>query len=128
MAGRGDVSQTHVAWSLNKAVPQNPSPLLVGDELYLVSDKGIGSCLDARIGRLHWRERLGGEYYASPLYADGRIYFLNDSGETTVIAPGVSFQKLASNKLEGRSLASPSVSGSAIYFRTDHHLYRIEKK
>lgn len=126
--GRGDVSQTHVAWSLNKAVPQNPSPLLVGDALYLVSDKGIGSCLDARTGRLNWSERLGGEYYASPLYADGRIYFLNDSGETTVIAPGVSFQKLASNKLEGRSLASPSVSGSAIYFRTDRHLYRIEKK
>ncbi len=126
--GRGDVSKTHVAWSLNKAVPQNPSPLLVGDELYLVSDKGIGSCLDARSGKLHWSERLGGEYYASPLYADGRIYFLNDSGETTVIAPGVSFKKLASNKLEGRSLASPAVSGKAIYFRTDHHLYRIEEK
>jgi outer membrane protein assembly factor BamB len=126
--GRGDVTKTHVAWSLNKAVPQNPSPLLVGNELYLVNDKGICSCLDARSGKLHWSERLGGAYYASPLYADGRIYFLNDSGETTVIAPGVSFKKLASNKLEGRSLASLAVSGKAIYFRTDHHLYQIEKK
>ena len=126
--GRGDVSKTHVAWSLKKAAPENPSPLLVGDELYLVSDKGIGSCLDARTGKLHWMERLGGEYYASPLYADGRIYFLNLSGETTVIAPGVSFKKLASNELEGRSFASPAVSGKAIYFRTEHHLYRIEKK
>ena len=126
--GRGDVTNSHVVWSVRKAVPNNPSPLLVGNELYMVSDKGIGSCLDARTGKLHWRERLGGNYSASPIFADGRIYFANEEGVTTVLAPGPRFRKLASNKLDGRIMASPAVSGKAIYLRTDRHLYRIERK
>ena len=125
--GRGDVTKSHVVWSVRKAVPNNPSPLLVGNELYMVSDKGIGSCLDARTGKLHWRERLGGNYSASPIFADGRIYFPNEEGVTTVLAPGPRFRKLASNKLNGRIMASPAVSGKAIYLRPDHHLYRIER-
>lgn len=139
--GRGDVTKTHVVWDILRApVPRNPSPLLVGDELYLISDNGMASCLDARTGKLHWREELAGAsaafdpsgravgYYASPLYADGRIYFLNNNGETTVIAPGGAFKKLASNKLEGHTLASLAVSGTALYLRSDRHLYRIEKR
>ena len=126
--GRGDVTKSHVVWSVRKAVPNNPSPLLVGNELYMVSDKGIGSCLDARTGKLHWRERLGGNYSASPIFADGRIYFANEEGVTTVLAPGPRFRKLASNKLDGRIMASSAVSGKAIYLRTDRHLYRIEQK
>ena len=87
--GHGDVTRTHVAWSLRQSVPQNPSPLIVGDELYLFSDKGIASCLDARTGKLHWRERLGVGGYASPVFADGRIFFWNEDGETTVVAPEI---------------------------------------
>ncbi len=121
--GKGEV-----AWSVRKNVPQNPSPLLVGDELYLVSDKGIASCLDARTGNVNWEERLDGDHSASPLAADGRIYFTNEDGVTTVVAPGVRFRKLAVNQLEGRTLASFAVSGKAIYLRTDHHLYRLEDK
>ena len=93
--GRGDVTKTHVAWSFKKNVPQNPSPLLVGDELYFVNDRGPGSCLNRRTGKLHWQERIGGGFYASPVAADGRIYFFNDEGTTTVIATGTKFQRLA---------------------------------
>lgn len=126
--GHGDVSQTHVAWSHRQAVPQNPSPLLAGGELYLVNDKGVASCLDARTGTLHWRERLGESFYASPIVADGRIYFPAEDGVTTVIEAGTRFKKLATNKLDGRMMASPAVAGKAIYLRTDRHLYRIESR
>jgi len=126
--GKGDVTDTHVAWSVKKGVPHNPSPLLVGDELYLVSDRGIASCLDAATGEEIWQERVGGNYSASPIFADGRIYLLNEDGGTTVVAAGREFKELAKNQLEGRTLASPAVSGHAIYLRTDTHLYRIEGK
>ncbi len=71
--GRGDVTESHVAWVVKRGAPYTPSPLLVGDELYVVSDLGIATCLDAVTGRVHWQTRLGGNYSASPVYADGRI-------------------------------------------------------
>ena len=126
-AGTGDITESHVVWSVRKAVPNNPSPLLVGDELYMVSDKGIASCLDARTGALRWRERLGGNFSASPISADGRIYFFSEEGVTTVLAPGRHFRKLATNKLDGQIMASPAISGTAIYLRTDQHLYCIDR-
>src|SRR4029077_199591 len=76
LGGSGDVTDTHLAWTLTKGAPLNPSPLLVGDELYLVSDRGVATCVDAKTGTEHWQERVGGNYSASPLLADGRIYFL----------------------------------------------------
>ena len=85
--GTGDVTKTHVAWTLKRAAPLTPSPLLVGDELYLVNDIGIASCLDAKTGAPYWVARLGGNYSASPVVADGRIYFLSEEGVATVIAP-----------------------------------------
>ena len=108
-------------------MPLNPSPLLVGEELYLVSDRGIASCIDARTGKHHWQERLAGEFSASPVYADEKIYLLNEEGEVTVLGLGTEFKKLATNRLPGRTLASIAVHGRAIYLRTDTHLYRIEK-
>src|SRR5262249_44197193 len=66
--GHGDVTSTHVAWTIKKAAPHTPSLLLVGDELYLVSDKGIATCVDARTGQEHWQERIGGSFSASPLF------------------------------------------------------------
>ena len=101
---------------------------MLGDELYLVNDRGIATCLDARTGQRHWQNRVGGDFSASPLYADGRIYFLDENGKTTVIAPGREFKVLATNALDGRSLASLAVWGKSIYLRTDTHLYRIEKQ
>jgi outer membrane protein assembly factor BamB len=115
-------------WTLKRGAPLTPSPLVAGDNLYVVSDNGIATCLHARTGAIHWRERLGGNFSASPVYADGRIYFLNEDGGTTVVAPGEQFQKLATNLLDGRTLASIAVSGGALFIRTDKNLYRLEKR
>jgi outer membrane protein assembly factor BamB len=124
--GTGDVTKTHIAWSADRAVPHTASPLLVGDELYIVSDIGIATCFDARTGAVHWQSRLGGNYSASPVFADGRIYFQSEEGATTVIAPGKQLRRLATNTLDGDMLASMAISGSAIFIRTDTHLYRIQ--
>ncbi|HKX32614.1 MAG TPA: PQQ-binding-like beta-propeller repeat protein [Blastocatellia bacterium] len=123
--GRGDVTQSHLAWTLKRGVPLTPSPLLIGDELYLVSDNGIASCLDAKTGTAHWQVRLGGNHSASPVYADGRIYFLSEEGESVVIAPGRQYKALATNQLDGRTLASMAVSGGSIFVRSETHLYRL---
>lgn len=125
--GSGDVTDSHLGWNMKKAAPLNPSPLLIGEELYLVSDNGIASCLDAVTGTLHWQERLGGNFSASPTYADGRIYLLDEEGTTTILDPGREFKKLATNTLDGRTLATPAFVDREIYLRTDSHLYRIQK-
>ena len=123
--GRGDVTRTHTAWTLRRGAPLTPSPLLVGDELYLVTDFGIATCLDARTGEIHWQERLGGNHSASPVFADGRIYFQNETGVTRVIAPGTEFTLLATSELDGATLASPAVADGSFFIRTESHLYRI---
>ena len=123
--GTGDVTKSHIAWTLTRSAPHTPSPILVGDELYLVNDAGIATCLDARTGAILWQERLGGNYSASPVAADGRIYFLAEEGVATVIAPGKVFRRLALNRLDGTTLASMAVAGGAIFIRSDSHLYRI---
>jgi outer membrane protein assembly factor BamB len=125
--GRGDVTNSQLAWQTSRAAPLTPSPLVAGGELYMVSDNGIASCLDAQSGRVHWQQRLGANFSASPVLAGGRIYFLSEEGETTVIEPGVTFKRLAVNRLDAQTLASPAVSGGAIYIRSAGHLYRIEE-
>jgi len=126
--GTGDVTRTHVAWSLKRGAPLTPSPLAVGDELYVVNDGGIASCIDAESGAVIWQQRLGGTYSASPVFADGRIYFLAEQGATVVIAPGRDFRRLAINTLDGGLLASMAISSGSLYLRTDSHLYRITER
>jgi outer membrane protein assembly factor BamB len=123
--GRGDVTDTHVAWSIRQGTPQNPSPLIVGHELYLVSDQGLSSCLDARTGRAYWQRRVGGAYSASPLYADGKLYLQDEEGTGVVLKAGREFAVLARNALSERSLASCAATDGALYIRTEQHLYRI---
>ena len=123
--GEGDVTRSHIAWTLQRAAPLTPSPILVGDELYVVNDVGIATCLDARTGTVRWVQRLGGNYSASPVAADGRIYFLSEEGVATVIEPGTVFRKIATNTLDGDMLASMAVSGGSIFIRSAEHLYRI---
>lgn len=123
--GKGDVTKSGIAWTLKRGAPLTPSPLLVGEELYLVSDNGIASCVDAQTGAPHWQVRLGGNHSASPLFADGRIYFLSEEGESTVIAPGKEFKTLAKNQLDGQTLASMAVSSGSIFIRSQSHLYRL---
>ncbi len=123
--GQGDVTESHVLWKLAKGAPKTPSLLLVGDELYFVSDGGIASCVDAKTGRVHWAERVGGNYSASPLFADGRIYLQNEEGVGVVLAPGKTFHELARNSLGERTLASCAVTDGALFIRTEAHLYRV---
>ncbi len=128
--GRGDVTATNKAWNLTKSgiVPLDVSPLVVGDELYIISDSGIGTCLDATTGKQHWQQRLGAKFWASPVYADGRIYCLDEEGTSTVLAPGKKFEKLATNKLDDKAQASPAIVDGVIFLRTAKHLYRIEQQ
>lgn len=125
--GKGDVSKSKVVWKLDRGVPLTPSPLLVGNELYMVTDNGIATCVDAKTGKEYWRARVGGNHSASPIYVDGRIYFLSEEGESVVIAPGQQLKHLATNQIEGRTLASMAVSGGSIFIRSETHLYRIRK-
>jgi outer membrane protein assembly factor BamB len=127
--GQGDVTDTHVAWTLKKGAPHTPSPLLVGDELYLVSDGGIGSCLDAKTGKVHWQERIsGGGYSASPILADGKVYFQSEDGHGTVVKASTKFEVLGKSEMGERTLASYAAADGALFLRTDKHLYRIEAK
>jgi outer membrane protein assembly factor BamB len=123
--GKGDVTRSHVAWAMNRGVSLTPSPLLVGGELYMVSDNGIVTCLDARRGEVVWQHRLNGGFSASPVFADGRIYFQSEEGITTVMAPGRAAKVLSENALDAPTLASMAVASGSVFLRTATHLYRI---
>lgn len=118
-------SEPEVVWRHAKQVPNVSSPVLVDDELYFVSDKGIATCLDARSGTSHWVERIGKSYWASPIYGDGHIYFFDRDGTTTVVAADKKFQRVAVNKLNGRQLATVAAVDGALVLRTEESLYRI---
>ena len=124
--GTGDVTDTHVKWKADRAVPHTPSLLLIDRELYLISDKGVASCLDATTGSVHWTERVGGNFSASPVFADGKIYLQSEQGDTTVIRPGTTYDELAKNSLGERTLASFAIADSALFIRTESALYRID--
>jgi outer membrane protein assembly factor BamB len=123
--GHGNVTGTHVAWQTKRSVPKRSSPLLFDAALYMVADNGVASCLDARTGKLHWTQRLGGSYSAAPVAADGHIYFFSEEGATDVITPGPEFARVAKNSLEGRIMSTPAFVDGAILLRTDTHLYSI---
>jgi outer membrane protein assembly factor BamB len=125
--GQGDVTETHVAWQTDKYVPHTPSPAVVGKSLFLISDQGIATCRDVATGELHWRERLGGKYSASPLVANGLIYIQSEEGECCVYEAAEEFLEQSRNDLGERSLASFAVWERAFYIRTMDHLYCIRK-
>ena len=125
--GKGNVTRSHVAWTLSRGAPLTPSPLLVGDDLYIVTDTGIASNVDARTGAVRWQHRLGGSVSASPVLADGRIFFLDEEGRTTVVTPGPTFEAVGVNALDGATLASMAVASQSFFIRTATHLYRISE-
>lgn len=124
---KGDVTESHLAWKLTKRVPLNPSPLLVNDLLYLVSDDGVMSCVEAESGESVWQQRIGGAYSSSPTFADGRVYVQSEAGETLVIEPGREFREVARSQVGERTFASYAVAGESIYLRTESNLLRLQR-
>ena len=124
--GQGDVTDTHIAWELKRGAPLNPSPLLVGDEIYLVADNGIATCLDAATGKQHWQERIGGNFSSSPLAAEGRIYLQSEEGVGIVLKASTTFEELSRNDLGERTLASYAVAeDGSLLIRTEQALVKV---
>jgi outer membrane protein assembly factor BamB len=113
-------------WRVGRSMPSKPSPLLVGEMVFVVDDGGLVTCLKALTGQEIWRERIGGNYSASPLLAEDRLYFFSEEGKATVVKAARQYEKLAENKLESGFMASPAVAGRSLILRTKTHLYRIE--
>ena len=125
--GKGTITDSHIAWKVKRSVPNKPSVLVVKDRIYMVDDGGIATCLNLRTGEQIWNERVGGNYSASPIYADGRIYFLSEEGKTVVVRAADTFEVLAENQLDDGFMSSPAVFGDALILRTKSHLYRVEE-
>jgi outer membrane protein assembly factor BamB len=125
VGGQGDVTDTHVAWSLSRGAPHTPSLVLVGEELYMVSDGGVASCVDAKTGRVHWQERVGGNYSSSPIHGAGRVYFQNEEGTAVVLKAGTNFQSLATNILGERTLATYAATDGALFIRTAENVHKV---
>ncbi len=126
--GSGDVTDTHIVWRETKTMPSKPSPLIVGGRMFTIHDQGVATCLDARTGESVWQDRVGGNFSASPLFAEGRIYLFGEDGKTTVIAADGEYRVLAENQLPDGIMASPAVVGQSLFLRTATHLYRLEER
>lgn len=127
---RGKLGETNLVWEQKKGMPKVPSMIYLSPHLYAITDGGIATCMNGKTGEIVWQERVGGNFSASPVAADGKIYFLADDGTMTVIEAGKEFKVLAKNSLGvGEKLqASPALSQGSIYIRTAQNLYRIGKK
>ncbi len=115
-----------VAWRSKRNVPKKPALLLVDGLLFGIDDNGVATCWEASTGTSLWNERVGGNYSASPVCADGRIYFCSEQGKTTVVAAAREFRKLAENQLGDGYMASPAIVGNALLLRSKSGLYRVE--
>lgn len=123
--GEGDVTDSHIAFTIDRNVPLNPSLLSVDTSIYMISDNGILTCLDGLTGEVVWRERVGGNFSSSLLYADGVIYLLDEAGKSAVVKPGDEYEAVAENDLAERALSSLGVIDNDILLRTEKALYRI---
>ena len=128
LGGKGDVSKTHVAYTLRKATPYVPTPLYLDGRLYLISDAGIASAIEAATGREMWSERVRAEFFGSPVLIDGKIYCGSTKGEMIVLATGDTFQLLGRNPLGEGTHSTTCVDGGRIYVKTFSHLVCIGGK
>ena len=126
--GKGNVTDTHIAWRTTRGAAYVPSPIISGRYLLMVADSGIASGFEARTGKRHWMERLPGGHSPSPVSADGLVYFVSDRGVTTIIRPSETFAVIAKNELGEPVSASPAISQGQIFLRTHQHLYCIGSK
>jgi len=123
--GRSDVTATHIAWEQTRGTPNQASPLYVAPHLFAVTDGGIASCYKGDSGEIVWQERIGGNYSASPICSEGRIYFLSEAGDSVVVAAGPEFKILARNSIEEKCQASYAVSQKQIFIRSEKNLFCI---
>jgi len=124
--GRGDVTESHVAWQHPLGGPYVCSPVVVGRELYIHDEAGVLVCYEAATGRVHYRQRLAGKFTASSVAGAGKVYFTNEAGTMYVVAAGPKYELLAKNQLEEETLASPAIADGVILLRTLTRLYAIE--
>jgi outer membrane protein assembly factor BamB len=128
LGGHGDVTKENFLWEQKKNPPMIPSVLLKDDLIYSVKEDGRSQCLQAKDGRIVWEKRLMGTYDASPIWADGKVYFTNDDADTTVIEAGRTFKQVAFNEIGEPCQASMAVSEGRLFLRTQHGLYCISKQ
>jgi len=126
--GKGDITASNVAWTLKRAVPHTPSMLYDGNELYMVSDGGLATCMDTKSGEVLWSERVKGNYSASPTFADGKIFLTSEDGKGTVLAAGREFKVLQENDLGERTFAAFAAADGNLLVRTDKQLYCFREK
>ena len=125
LGGKGDVTDSNVVWRIKRGAPSTPSPVLVGENLFFVSDNGIASCVNAKTGETYWMERLGGDFSASPIYVNNALLFLDENGLAHWIKADRKFEVLGKNEVTGRTLATPAFDQGAMYLRTDEFLFKI---
>ncbi len=132
LEGSGKRGEEAVAWKMTKAAPHTPSPLVVGDLLFVVSDNGIASCLDPQTGNVHWQERLGNAYSSSPWFEPGAkggiVWFQSETGEVHQIRASKKFEKVAKWNLKERTLASHAPYKGELFIRTETHLIKLGSK
>jgi outer membrane protein assembly factor BamB len=125
--GNGDVTESHIAWSSGVGIPRRGSQLLVDNSLYMVADNGVASCRDAKSGKIIWQHRFGGDFWASPVAADGKIYFFSKQGKVFVVAASREFKQLAENEFDAGFNSSAAIVDNSLIIRNFTHLYRIKK-
>jgi hypothetical protein len=123
--GKGDVTKSHIVWEARKGVPSQSSLLYIRPHLYAVSDGGVVTCYQGADGKIIEQSRIGGRHCASPVLADGHIYFLSEGGETVVMKAGPALEIIARNTIEERCQASIAVSQGHLFIRSDRHLFCI---
>ncbi len=123
LGGSGDLKESNLVWEQKKGMPKVPSMIYVKPHLFAITDGGVASCLKADTGEQVWQERIGGNFSASPVAAAGRIYFVGDNGDTTVIAAAPEFKVLARNPLGEKVQASPAISQGNFFIRTEKNLF-----
>ena len=125
-AGKG--GKPSLAYKLRRSIPYVPTSLAKDDLLFLWSDAGIVTCVEAKTGKIHWQERVEGRFFGSPVWVEDRLFCISTTGKVVVIAASEKFKPIAVNDLEEDSNATPALAGDRIYFRTLGHLSRFGKK
>ena len=123
--GKGNVTETHIAWRARRGASYVPSPIVVGKYFLVVADSGVASCFLAKTGERLWMERLGGGHSASTISAGGLVYFVSDKGVTSVVKPGPKFEVIAKNEIGELVSSSPAISQGQIFIRGEKHLFCV---